>query len=95
MDEPVGISFLGGFLIVVAAGALVGLLVRFFWRTTSRRSLYDSFIGSLGGFIVFFLLPMNGIAMSNAIGWQASLLVGTVLPVAVGHMLQPSKNRSS
>lgn len=87
MDQPVGISFLGGILIVIAAGSACGLLGRLVFRTGAIRTWIDMAFGIAGAFVVIFALPMRGYTLGNVIGWQAALLVGAGLPVLVLHLI--------
>jgi hypothetical protein len=89
MSHPVGMSFLGGFLIVFAAGWIVGLLALVLMKTTVLRTFCDIALGTLGGFVVMFVLPMNGITFGNVIGWLPALALGTIFPMVSGHVLFP------
>jgi len=90
MAEPVGISFMGGVLIVVSAGVFFGLLACALKKTTARRTFFDVVLGTTGGFVVIFVLPMQGFTLSNVTGWQVALSIGAALPIIAGHVLLPS-----
>ena len=87
MEQPVGISFLGGFLIVGAAGCLGGFMARLLLATTTVHMLVDMGLGMLGGYIVIFLLPMHGYPIGNFIGWKAAVILGAVLPIIAKHLI--------
>lgn len=93
MDHPVGISFLGGFLIIVAAGVLFALLAQLLRRTGRPRLLLDSGFGIAGGYLLIFLLPMKGYALGNMIGWPATVILGAALPIAALHLVYPPERR--
>lgn len=87
MDQPVGLSFLGAFLIVGAAGVICGVLARLSLGTTTLRMALDIGLGILCGFMVIFLLPMRGYTLGNMIGWPAALVLGAALPILVLHLV--------
>ena len=85
MEHPVGLSFLGGVLVLAAAGCAAGLLARLLLKTSAPRLLLDSALGTLGGVLLIFVLPMNGVTPGTAIGWPQTVALGAALPVAAGH----------
>lgn len=90
MEQPVGISFLGGLLIVIAAGCICGLLAKLIFRTGSVRMCFDMALGVAGAFSVIFILPMQGYTLGNVIIWRAALLLGAGIPIGLLHLIWKS-----
>ena len=85
MEHPVGVSVLGGVLILAAAGAASGLLAHALLKTSALRLSLDMALGTLGGALLIFVLPMHGVTPGTAIGWPETVALGAALPVAAGH----------
>ena len=85
MEHPVGLSPLGGFLILAAAGCAAGLLARLLLGTSAPRLLLDSALGTLGGVLLIFVLPQHGVTAGAVLGWPSTVALGAALPVAAGH----------
>lgn len=94
MDHPVGMSFLGAILILLAVAVACGLVARWLLGTTVVRTLVDIALATLGGFFLIVYLPMHGYALGNVIGWTATVVLGTVLPVAAFHTAGALRTRA-
>lgn len=87
MDQPVGISFLGGFLINFLAGIVVAFFAKVFRKSSLGRMFLDIGVGTVGGVLMIFVLPMKGYAIGNIIGWPTAVLIGTAGPILVLHLI--------
>lgn len=84
MDQPVGISILGGLLIVAAAGVLAGVTARLALGGSPLRLAVDCFLGIGGAFLVTFWLPLHGVSIAGDLpGGLAVTALGAIVPVAL------------
>lgn len=86
-----GVSILGGLLIVFAIGSAAGLLANL-PRATDRAIARDVALGIAGAFLASFLLPMEGITPGAIIGNYFAAILSAVLPIAIARLIR-GRNR--
>jgi uncharacterized membrane protein YeaQ/YmgE (transglycosylase-associated protein family) len=87
VDHPVGVSILGGLLIVGAIGCMTGLLANL-PRPAASRLARDMALGIAGAFLATFLLPMHGITPGALVGGYPAAIFGAILPIALVRLVR-------